>query len=246
MKHGRNVVITGAAGGMGSVLVNRFLVNGDTVIATDIKDEALGKLQSELKSRDKLIVASADISKEADCMRLAGIAHENVRQVQVLINCAGYFPVRPFEEISAEDWRQVIDVNLTSTFYMIKAMLPLMKERAWGRIISFGSASVFEGVPGQAHYVAAKAGLVGLSRSLAREIGEYGITVNIVTPGLTVTPPVRKTFSPELLEKQKNLRSLKRDEVPEDLIGAVFFLASPDADFISGQIINVDGGKTMY
>lgn len=121
-----------------------------------------------------------------------------------------------------------------------------MKGRGWGRIINFGSASVFEGVPGQAHYVAAKAGLVGLSRSLAREVGEYGITVNVVTPGLTVTPPVQKKFPEEMLAKQRDARALKRDEQPEDLVGAVFFLASPDADFITGQTINVDGGKHMY
>jgi 3-oxoacyl-[acyl-carrier protein] reductase len=105
--------------------------------------------------------------------------------------------------MSAADWRRAIDINLTGTFLMIHAMLPLMKTSGWGRIINFSSGSVFSGVPGQTHYVAAKAGLIGLSRSLAREVGVYGITVNVVTPGLTVTKAAHDTFPPELLAAQR-------------------------------------------
>ena len=246
MQQDRVVLITGAAGGMGSVLVERFLANGDTVIATDTKDDTLAKLRGGRDAAAKLVTAAADISKEDDCDRLAAVARDEAGRVDVLINCAGFFPITPFEEMSPDEWRQVIDINLTGVFLLTRAALPLMKGRGWGRIINFGSASVFEGVSGQAHYVAAKAGLVGLARSLAREVGEYGITVNILTPGLTVTPTVRKNFPEEMLAKQRDARALKRDEQPEDLVGAVFFLASPDSDFISGQIINVDGGKHMY
>ncbi len=108
-----------------------------------------------------------------------------------------------------------------------------------------GSASVFEGVADQVHYVAAKAGIFGLSRSLARVFGRDGITVNVVTPGLTVTPAVKAKMPAEMIEQQIKLRALPREEQGEDLVGAVFFLASPDADFISGQTVNVDGGKHM-
>jgi NAD(P)-dependent dehydrogenase (short-subunit alcohol dehydrogenase family) len=148
--------------------------------------------------------------------------------------------------MSAADWRRVIDINLTGTFLMIHAMLPLMKTSGWGRIINFSSGSVFSGVPGQTHYVAAKAGLIGLSRSLAREVGVYGITVNVVTPGLTVTKAAHDTFPPELLAAQREGRAIQRDQQAEDLVGPVFFLASPDSDFISGQILNVDGGLTTH
>ncbi len=166
-------------------------------------------------------------------------------QVDVLINCAGFFPIRAFEEMTPAEWRQVIDINLTGPYLVTRAVLPLMKGNGWGRMINFSSASIFEGVPGQTHYVAAKAGLVGFSRSLAREVGTYGITVNLVSPGLTVTSAVKGSFPAEVIDAQRNARAIMRDEVPEDLVGAVFFLASPDADFLSGQTLNVDGGKTM-
>ena len=245
MKQDRVVVITGAAGGMGSVLVDRFLANGDTVVATDRK-EALEILRAKVGANTKLVTLEADISKEEDCARVAAAARDKAGRVDVLINCAGYFPIVAFEKMTTEQWRQTIDINLTGNFLMTHVMLPLMKGRAWGRIINFGSASVFEGVPGQAHYVAAKAGIIGLTRSLAREVGDYGITVNVITPGLTVTKAVKDSFPAEVLETQRNARALKRDEQAEDLVGAVFFLASPDADFITGQTINVDGGKAMH
>ena len=245
MNEDRVVVITGAAGGIGALLVERFLANGDTVLATDVGSDALERLRGTFGEDAKLITAAADISREEDCERLADLVRGEAGRVEVLINCAGFFPIQPFEEMSSDDWRRVIDINLTGSFLMTRAFLPLMKEREWGRIINFGSGSVFEGVPGQTHYVAAKAGIVGFSRSLAREVGGYGITVNVVAPGLTVTKAVRESFPPEILEAQRNGRALQRDEVPEDLVGPVFFLASPDAGFISGQTINVDGGKFM-
>lgn len=166
MNTNRVVTITGAAGGIGALLVERFLANGDTVFATDVSTEALSRLDA-LPGAEHLITAAADIS------------------------------------------------------------------------------SVFDGTPGQAHYVAAKAGVAGFSRSLAREVGSDGITVNVITPGLTVTKAVRDSFPPEVLAAQRDGRALPRDETPEDLVGPVFFLASPDADFISGQTLNVDGGKYL-
>jgi NAD(P)-dependent dehydrogenase (short-subunit alcohol dehydrogenase family) len=241
----RVVLITGAGGGVGSVLVERFLANDDTVIATDSSDAALRDLRDRLAVDAKLITAAADISSETDTKALAESAHEQAGHVEVLINCAGFFPILPFEEISVADWQRVIDINLTGSFLMIRALLPLMKGRGWGRIINFGSGSVFDGTRNQTHYVAAKAGIVGFTRSLAREVGGYGITVNVITPGLTVTKAVRDHFPPALLEAQRQARALQRDEEPEDLVGPVFFLASPDAGFITGQTLNVDGGKFM-
>lgn len=245
MKKERVVLITGAAGGVGSVLVDRFLANEDTVIATDMTAEALSRL-SVAHPGARLFTVPADISKEADSARLADVARERAGRVDVLINCAGFFPIRAFEEMTPAEWQRVIDINLTGPYFVTRAVLPLMKGRGWGRMINFSSASIYEGVPGQTHYVAAKAGLVGFSRSLAREVGAYGITVNLVTPGLTVTGAVRSSFPTEILEAQRTARAIKRDEVPEDLVGTVFFLASPDADFLSGQMLNVDGGKTMH
>lgn len=241
----RVVVITGAAGGIGVPLVERFLANGDAVIATDTSENALTQLSSHFEGHPKLLTLVADVSSEADTQAVAEFAREHSGTVEVLINCAGYFPILPFEEISIQDWQRVIDVNLTGSFLMARAVLPLMKDRGWGRIVNFGSASVFDGTRNQTHYVAAKAGIIGFTRSLAREVGGYGITVNVITPGLTLTQAVRDHFPPAVLAAQRAARSLQRDETPEDLVGPVFFLASPDAGFITGQTLNVDGGKFM-
>lgn len=245
MNTDRVVVITGAAGGIGAVLVKRFVANGDTVLATDTNDDALDRLRRDVGAGAELVTHAADVSSDDGALSLADVARRESGRVDVLVNCAGFFPIIPFEEISAHDWQEVIDINLTGSFLIVRALLPLMKEQGWGRIINFGSGSVFDGTRNQTHYVAAKAGIVGFSRSLAREVGGYGITVNVITPGLTVTKAVRDSFPAELLAAQRNTRALQRDEEPGDLVGPVFFLASDDAGFISGQTLNVDGGKFM-
>lgn len=244
MKTDRTVVVTGAAGGIGKAVVRRFLDHGDTVIATDTGDEALEKLSVELGS-ERLHTQSADISTEEDGARLAGFAREKTGRVDVLVNVAGFFPVQPFLEMSVEDWRKIVDINLTGTALMCRAVLPLMRGRGWGRIVNIGSASVNEGVPGQTHYVAAKAGVIGLTRSLAREFGGDGITVNLIAPGVTITPAAAKALPKEVQEAQIDRRAIKREEKPADLTGAVFFFASPDSDFITGQTLVVDGGLHM-
>lgn len=241
----RMIVITGAAGGVGTVLVDRFMRNGDTVLATDTSEDRLEQWRGRWAVDARLPTAAADISQDADCARLADLAREHAGRVDVPVDCAGYFPFQPFVQMTGEQWRRVIDINLTGTFLMCSAMLPLLQGRGWGRIISFGSGSVFRGTAGQSHYVAAEAGLRGFSRSLAREVGADGITVNVITPGVTVTQTVRDSFPPEMLAQQQAQRALPRDEQPEDLVGPVFFLASPDADFITGQTLKVDGGNFM-
>jgi NAD(P)-dependent dehydrogenase (short-subunit alcohol dehydrogenase family) len=245
MTDGRTILITGAAGGIGALVADRFLAEGDTVFATDSSTTALDRLVAT-RDTDRLITAHADITSEADLEALAHLVRDRAGSLDVLVNAAGYFPFVAFEDMTVEQWRQVIDINLTGTFLITRALLPLMREGGRGRIINFGSGSVFDGTARQSHYVAAKAGVVGFSRSLARELGGYGITVNVVTPGLTVTPAVRDSFPSEVLDAQRKGRALQRDEEPQDLVGVVAFLASQDAAFISGQTLNVDGGKHMY
>lgn len=241
---GRTIVITGAAGGVGADLVARFLANGDTVIATDVSQDALDALADVHGHQERLVTISGDISSEQDVAALAALASDR-GGVDVLVNVAGFFPWDPWEQLTADRWRKVIDVNLTGYFLVTSALLPLMRSRGWGRVINFGSASMFPGVAGQVHYVSAKAALVGFTRSLAREVGGDNITVNLLTPGLTLTGPVVKNFTPELIESQRQARALQRDQHSTDLVGPVFFLASTDADFITGQTLNVDGGAFM-
>ncbi|WP_261571124.1 SDR family NAD(P)-dependent oxidoreductase [Frankia gtarii] len=194
MSTARTVVVTGAAGGIGSEIVNRFLAHGDTVVASDISPEALDTWRARWDSgasggqHPSLHTVPADISSEQSVAALAQVVQQSLGTVDVLINNAGHFPQTAFEEMSADEWRQVIDVNLTGTFLMIRAFVPLMKASGHGRIVNIGSGSVFSGTPMQSHYVASKGGVMGLTHVLARELGGYGITVNLITPGLTVTP----------------------------------------------------------
>jgi NAD(P)-dependent dehydrogenase (short-subunit alcohol dehydrogenase family) len=242
----RIVVVTGGAGGIGSKIVDRFLVNGDTIFAIDNRSDALKKLLETRNAAARLVGLDGDVSKEDDTRGFADSIRAKAGRVDVLINCAGFYPIVTFEKMTFEEWQQIIAINLSGAFLMVSSLLPLMMGRGWGRIINIASASVFEGVVGQTHYVAAKNGLIGFSRSLAMEVGDYGITVNCVAPGLTVTAPVKRGMPASLIEAQRAVRAVKRDEQPEDLAGPVFFLASPEANFMSGQMLVVDGGKIKY
>ena len=242
----RTVVISGAAGGIGSALVERFLRNGDRIVALDYSRAALEGCAWRDAPAERLLALESDVSDEGDCTRMAEAVRERFGRADILVNCAGYFPTGRVETMSLADWRRVIDVNLTGTFLMVRAMLPLMKGLARGRIINIGSASFFSGPPGRAHYVAAKGGVIGFTRSLASELGSDRITVNVVAPGLTVTEAVVKDTPAELIAHVRENRPIKRDQAAEDVVGAVFFLASHEADFISGQVLNVDGGYSKH
>ncbi|SER35529.1 3-oxoacyl-[acyl-carrier protein] reductase [Lentzea xinjiangensis] len=250
MTTARNVVITGAAGGISSEITDRFLRNGDTVLASDLHQETLDEWRTRWDSgapNPSLHTFPADVADEASLADLVEAARDRLGTVDVLINAAGHFPQTPFEKISGEEWRRVVEVNLSGTFYTVQALLPLIKRSERGRIINIGSGGMFFGVPRQAHYIASKAGVMGLTRVLARELGnDYPITVNLVTPGLVVTPAAAAVLPEPLLAMQRNMRSFHRDEVPGDVVGSVFFLASDDAAFITGQTLNVDGGLTMW
>ena len=243
MDNGRIVIVTGGAGGIGSKIVDRFVRNNDQVIAIDRDVKALKHLHQSRNAGRLLATLSGDVSKETDASRLAEEIRSTAGRVDVLVNCAGYYPIMTFDEMTFANWQEIVAINLGAAFLMTHAVLPLLKGRDWGRIVNIGSASIFEGVAGQTHYVAAKAGLIGFSRSLAMELGGFGITVNLVAPGLTVTEPVRRGMPASMIESQKSVRAIKRDEQPDDLAGPFFFFASHDADFVSGQVLVVDGGK---
>jgi NAD(P)-dependent dehydrogenase (short-subunit alcohol dehydrogenase family) len=240
------VVITGAAGGIGSALVRRFLDAGQSVVAVDFSDEGLGRLAETSGKPANLTCLRCDITQEDEVQALAARVEQMHGGITALVNCAGLFPPCAFEAMSFSEWRRIMAVNLDGVFLMTHAFLPLMKQRNFGRIVNIGSSSFFQGTALYTHYVAAKAGVMGFTRSLAREVAQYGITANVVAPGLTSTEIVLRSAPGTILEDRKSQRAIQRHQQADDLVGTVAFLCSRDADFITGQTINVDGGAVMH
>ena len=176
---------------------------------------------------------------------------ERFGTVDILINNAAIFETVPmsrvgFMELEEEEWDRLLAVNLKGPWLCARAVFPHMKERGSGKIINIASGTVFGGGGSRPHYVASKAGIIGLTRNLAREIGKFGINVNTLAPGSTLTDDLPEGADVEMRERAAQGRALKRVETPEDLVGAAIFLSSSDSDFITGQLVNVDGGSTMY
>ncbi len=242
---GRVILITGAAGGIGAVLVRRFLREGGTVVAADRDSNGLARLVAAMAVGDALDALVADVTSEGDCAALADHLRARHGRLHVLVNNAGRFPARAFEDLTYAEWREILGLNLDSVFLVTKAVLPLMKAGGWGRIVNIGSTSVYRAPPALTPYVTAKAGVVGLTRCLANELGRHGITANVVAPGLTDTPGARAAYSAEEVAARAATRAIARTQAPDDLDGTVAFLASDDAAFITGQVVNVDGGAAM-
>ena len=156
---------------------------------------------------------------------------------------------RPFDEWTVEDWDRMQAVNVRGMWFMARAVVPYMKAQSYGKIITLSSSTFFEGVPGFIHYTTSKGGVIGFTRSLGRELGKFGIRVNAIAPGFTVSDAQLELTkdSQEWYARNRETQALnQRNEVPEDLTGPAFFLASPDSDFMTCQTILVDGGGSMW
>jgi NAD(P)-dependent dehydrogenase (short-subunit alcohol dehydrogenase family) len=239
------IVITGAGVGLGRALARRFAEDGDSVVLLGRTLSKVEAAAAEIGERAMAVgcdVASPDSVRAA----FATIAKRHPR-IDVLINNAAIFStlqMRPFEQIPLEEWEQVLRVNITGAFLCARAVLPAMRKAKWGRIINMASGAVSLGRPGYLHYIASKAALIGMSHSMARELGPDNITVNAILPGATFTEIERKTVTPAQKERIIAMQCVPRAETPEDLVGTALFLASEASAFITGQVINADGGAT--
>jgi NAD(P)-dependent dehydrogenase (short-subunit alcohol dehydrogenase family) len=244
----RVVIITGAGQGIGREYARQFAAAGALPVIAERNEASAVKVVAEIEAAGGTAIAvPTDVADPASVQALADAVLERYGRIDVLVNNAAIFStlkMRPFDAIPLDEWQHVIDVNLTGCFLATRAVIGAMREAGWGRIINISSGSVFQGSPNYLHYVSSKSALVGMTRALATELGELGITVNCVQPGGTFTEIERETISAAGKARLLEMQAIHREEIPMDLVGLVIFLSSPAAGFITGQTIAVDGGLT--
>lgn len=238
---GEVAVVTGAASGIGQAFSVALAAEGASLVLADLRPALETEQRIKQLGGDALTVM-CDVTSEADTQALGSAALDRFGKIDILINNAGIYPSANIDEMDLAFWNRVIGVNLTGTFLATRAVVPSMKKTGKGKIINISSSTFFAGAPGLSAYVATKGAVIGMARALARELGEHGIQVNCIAPGLTSTPGVETEFTAEVRDGATMMQAIKRREVPEDMVGALLFLASSDSDFMTGQVMLVDGG----
>jgi 3-oxoacyl-[acyl-carrier protein] reductase/pyridoxal 4-dehydrogenase len=236
---GRVAIVTGGAQGIGKAIVDKLAEEGATVVAADINGEG-----AEQAAPDNGAGMQVDVSNEADVKRMVDDTVSRFGKLDVLVNNAAIVPFTPWDDVSFDDWRRIMSVNLDGMFHTSKAAEGPMREAEYGRIVNVASNVILAGTPNLAHYVASKGGVLAFTRALAREIGKYGITVNAIAPGLTETEGVLASPHAEAFEFVQMLQCIPRRGVAADIAPAAAFLASEEAGWITGQLLVVDGGMS--
>ena len=241
--------VTGAARGIGATLAKAFAGEGAKVVVTDITDTT-ATVNAIKAAGGQAIGCKMDVTSNADIAAMVQVAEKAFGPIECLLNNAGMFAtirLRPFWEISEDEWDQVLRVNVRGGFQVVKGVLPSMRRAGRGKIVNISSGTVFHGGGDHMHYVTSKGGVIAMTRAMARELSGTNITVNSIAPGYTESDGTRENPSLHVArEPTLAARVIKRDMVPDDLVGAIVFLMTPDSDFITGQMINVDGGRYMY
>ncbi|TMA13614.1 MAG: 3-oxoacyl-ACP reductase FabG [Deltaproteobacteria bacterium] len=244
-------IVTGGGVGIGRAYSLGLAKEGARVAVADIQEDEARKVAAEIKRLDgEAFAVPVDVTSPEKTQAMADETVKRYGRIDVLVNNAGLYTVlkkKPFTEIDPEEWDRVMAVNVKGLFLCTKAVHPVMKKQKKGKIINISSGTVLGGTPYFLHYVSSKAGVIGFTRALAREVGADNICVNAITPGLTISGSNQEgVLTPEQREDRRKRRSFQRDQYPQDLVGTVIFLSSDDSDFITGQVINVDGGANMH
>ncbi|GGF30924.1 SDR family NAD(P)-dependent oxidoreductase [Subtercola lobariae] len=240
--HGRVAVVTGAAGGFGRAFCVGLAERGADIVAVDIRDSTETIEAVEKLGRRGLSV-TANITDPEATAQLGEQIRSTFGRCDILVNNAGTYPNRAFDELDFDLWRSVLSLNLDSQFLMTKAVVGLMKENSWGRIINLTSNSIVLAVAGVTPYLSSKMGIIGFTRGLSTDLAPFGITVNAVGPTFTQTEGMNsKGLPPAALDAVVQKQAIKRPGTTDDVVGTIAFLSSDDAAFITGQTIMADGG----
>ena len=245
---GTHVAITGGGQGLGRAYSRAFAAAGATVFILDRNFETAFKVVDEIKAAGSMAFAyQLDVGRLDDVSDVFSTIIKEHDRIDILINNAAIFTtleMKPFYNIDPAEWANVINVNLNGVYACARQVVDTMKENGFGRIINIGSAAVTMGRPNYTHYVASKSALIGMSRSMARELGSFGITVNTIMPGATFTEIERKTVTPQQKDAIVASQCIQRPATPDDILGTVLFLCSDESGFVTGQAITIDGGAT--
>lgn len=239
------IVVTGAAQGIGAAYARRLVEEGSTVVLADRNRDGAEASASALGGPGKASAYQLDVADRPSCEAFAAHLSDTYGRVDGLINNAAVFStihMKPFWEITDDEWNQVLTVNLRGPWLLTSALLGLLRRSESGSVVNVGSDAVQLGRPGYLHYVASKGGVHGMTFSMARELGQFGIRVNTLSPGPVYTEIPRETVTPEQREAMLATQALHRVAGPDDMIGAVAFLLSDDAAYLTGQTLSVNGG----
>jgi pyridoxal 4-dehydrogenase len=239
---GRVAIVTGAGQGIGRAIAEKLHEEGARVVVADKNEKTAGQTAADIGG----IAQVTDVSDPEQVHALVATTAERFGKIDILVNDAAIVPFVPWEELDFAEWRRVMSVNIDGVFLTCKAVYPYMKDAGYGRIVNIASNVVTAGTPNMAHYVASKGGVFAFTRSLATEVGRYGITVNAVAPGLTASEGVLASPHADAFDFVVSLQSIPRRGVPADIAPAVAFLASEESHWITGQMLTADGGHTRH
>ena len=239
---GKGALVTGASGGIGAAVAKALHAQGANVAISGTRKEKLDALAKELG--DRVHVLPCDLRDRAAVVKLAEDAEKAVGQVDILVNNAGITHDNLFMRMKDEEWDDVINVNLNSVFVLTRGILRGMMRRRYGRIVNIASISGVFGNPGQANYAASKAGLVGMTKSLAREVASRGITANAIAPGF-ISTPMTDVLTPKQVEMIAAAIPAQKFGTPDDIASAVVFLSSQESGYVTGETMHINGGMVM-